>query len=370
MLNEQALARLNTLTDEFEDLTRPLQISDFNAPINRDEEKSKLFASFAKQDEYNPQFQYKEAPADWERPLTKFLHEIDPFDSGWEAHLYQEVRRFILELEATRAHDPNEITAETVYSYGIPTIELVNEAQKILQNTKPENENREIAASVAADILSTALVQAGLPDWRVELKNPMNARMMVRSVEKKVFVREDALFSRDSVKRLLVHEIGTHVFRYINGERQQLQILKLGLIGYLGTEEGLATYHEKRFGVQDIAALRTYALRVIAAHMSLTSSFYEIFDHLASHISNLDELFDIVTRAKRGFRDTKCVGGHVKDQVYLRGFLDVSEHLSNYPQDHAILMCGKVSLSMLGELKELDRYQMLTLPQFLPDSLV
>lgn len=370
MITEHDITRLNQLCDKYEALLRPIKVSDHNSPLNRNEEKSRVFEAFAEQRVYNPSFQYQAPPLAWGKPLTEFLQELNPYTNEWEQYLYRDARKAILELEAVSSHDANEITAETIHSHGIPSPELVEKARGILETTAPESEDKNIPAHDAAEKLSSALVNAGLSDWIVELKQPMNARMMVRSVEKKVFVREDASFSEDSIKRLMVHEIGTHVFRYINGERQALKLLKLGLIGYLDTEEGLATYHEKYFGIQDITALQTYALRAIAAHLSLTSSFHEIFVHLSQYSSDLDQIFDIVTRAKRGFIDTSQVGGHVKDQVYLMGFLNISEYLSLYPQDHSILMCGKVSLAMIEKLRELEHHQLLVPPQFMPSDLI
>lgn len=370
MLDEHDINRLNNLCEHYEELLRPIQVSDYNSPSNRVEEKAKLFEAFPKGIEYNPQFEYRQPPQNWEQPLVSFLKELDPFKNMWERYLYQDIRRAILEIESVVSHNPSKITAETIHAHGMPMPELVEEAYRILNSTSQESEERNISAIEAAIELRIAIEAAGLTDWNIELKESMNAKMMVRSVEKKVFVRADATFSDKSVKRLLVHEIGTHVFRYINGERQPLKMLKLGLIGYLDTEEGLATYHEKKFDVQDITALRTYALRVIAANLSLAHGFYDIFSSLSQYNSDMDQIFDIVTRAKRGFKDTKQIGGHLKDQVYLKGFIDVSHHLSHYPKDYTLIMCGKVSLAMLPELRELEKNHLLVQPQFKPSDLV
>lgn len=369
-MNALEIQRLNDLTERYEALKKPIRISKYNTPTNRNEEKLKLIEAFGKRTEYNPQFTYQPAPEEWEKPLVDFVRQLDPHLSEWNHYLYQDARRSILELEATAAHAPHQITADTIYTYGLPSQALIEEAHRVLAIPIAEMTNPTANAELAAERVTTALAEAGLQEWKVEISETMNARMMVRAVEKKVFIRSDAHFSEDSIRRLLVHEIGTHVFRRINGEQQPLQLLRLGLLGYLDTEEGLATYHEKLFGTQDVATLHTYALRVLAAHLSLSHSFFEVFLQLAEYSKDLDSLFDIVTRAKRGFEDTAAVGGHLKDQVYLRGFINISGHLDSHPEDHNILMCGKVSLDMVNQLRELERSNLLAPVQYMPSILL
>jgi uncharacterized protein (TIGR02421 family) len=370
MLSPNDIDRLNLLSDKYEGLIRPLRIDDYNSAVNRNSEKFKLIEAFNRHIEYNPQFSYKNIPHGSAEPLVQFLRDLDPSANIWEQLLHTEVTRAIVELEAISAHDPDKITAETIHAFGLPSPELVEQAEKILNATVFVNESHNVTASEAGAFLSNALKKSELLDWSVELKQEMNARMMVRSVEKKVYVKADAKFSENSLKRLLVHEIGTHVFRYINGEKQQLRMLRLGMIGYLDTEEGLATYHEKKFGVQDISAIRTYALRAIAASLSLTSSFYSVFWNLSQYSSDLDQIFDIVMRAKRGFIDTRSRGGHVKDQVYLKGLLAITEYLSLHPENYNLVMCGKVSVSIVDELRNLEQSNLLTRPQYLPSNLI
>ncbi|MBP0031499.1 tyrosine/phenylalanine carboxypeptidase domain-containing protein [Roseofilum sp. Guam] len=113
----------------------------------------------------------------------------------------------------------------------------------------------------------------------------------------------------------------------------------------MATEEGLANYHEACYGVQSPADQRRYALRVIAAYLSLNHSFYDVFCELIQH-TTFDKAFAITSRAKRGFTDTSVPGCHVKDKVYFEGFRQVSAHLEQYPDDYSLLMCGKVALDM------------------------
>jgi hypothetical protein len=280
--------------------------------------------------------------------------------------------RFVLSLvrrEAAATRDPMLTTKTTIKAYGEPSTELVQFAYEALAKLPLELEPLTISSEEMADWMRKALIKAGLTDWCVVVSNVMNARMSVRAVEKQVQVNAKGLFTTNELKRLLVHEIGTHVFRSVNGNLQSLKLLRFGLYSYMLTEEGLANYHEAYYGVQSSANQRLYALRVIAAYLSLNHSFYEVFCELIQH-TNLDEAFDIVTRAKRGFTDTSFPGCHVKDKVYFDGFRQVTAHLKRYPDDYSLLMCGKVALSMLPDIKNLREAGWLVEPHYLPESLV
>lgn len=364
------IKRLNELADEYENLLRETKIEKYNTPINIKEEKAFFHGYFVDKKPYNPQFEYNAPPNSWELLFLNFQKKLNP-NSFWERLLYNDVTLMILEMQATKEHSPEKITAHTLWAHGLPSKSLITTAKKILAEPLPSsNENLEISAMDAGVSLENALKSSGLNDWEVNITSEMNAKMMVKSAEKRVYVREGTMFSNESIKRLLVHEIGTHVFRYINGESQDLKFLRLGLMGYLPTEEGLATYHEKKYGVQDVKTLRRYALRVLAAYKSLSMSYYELFTYLSKYANDFDDLFDIIKRAKRGFIDTGAYGGHVKDQVYLSGFLKVSELLDAKPDCYSLLMSGKVSLDMLDFLDEQLKEGVLKTDYLTPSSLI
>ncbi|MDT9278030.1 MAG: DUF1704 domain-containing protein, partial [Limnospira sp. PMC 737.11] len=153
------------------------------------------------------------------------------------------------------------------------------------------------------------------------------------------------------------------------GQLQPLRLLRFGLTNYMLTEEGMATYHEYRYGVRNPDDTRRYALRVLAAHLSLTNDFHTVFCEVAQH-TTIEEAFDIVTRAKRGFEDTSAHGVHVKDKVYFEGFRLVSAHLTAHPEDYSLLMCGKVSIDMLPLMHALQADNLLYEPQYLPEMLI
>ena len=64
-----------------------------------------------------------------------------------------------------------------------------------------------------------------------------------------------------------------------------------------------------------------------------------------------DAAFEIALRVKRGLVDGAAPGGDPKDHVYLRGLHEVSDHLAGRPDDHELLLGGKVAIAWLPELR-------------------
>jgi uncharacterized protein (TIGR02421 family) len=360
---------LNTLSDELQKLSEPIDIYRYSAPTNRTTEKQNLFTSHDLGEIYNPQFTYQTPPSDWENPLHQFLTKINPNENEWEQLIYLDVSLTLDLMQGVTNRDPALITEATINFYGQPTETLTQSAYQAITTLSPQPELRTISAQDMAEQMNSALTNAGLVDWKVIVNENMSARMSVRSEIKQVNVNAATLFTTNELKRLLIHEIGTHVFRAVNGSLQPLKILQLGFYNFMATEEGLASYHEAKYGVQTASDQLRYALRVIAAHMSLNHSFYEVFCELTKYTTK-DEAFDIVTRAKRGFLDTSKHGCHVKDKVYFEGFHQVSNHLEKYPDDYDLLMSGKVALSMLPAVRELRETGDLLEPQYLPQQLI
>ena len=366
MISATELVRLNNLSQKLEEIYKPLRVEEYNAPLNRNEERERLFNNYSAERPYNPQFTYRVFPEGMDKSLQEFIREIQPERNAWERLLFKDAIQTFDTVETIITHDPAQITAYSIAADGLPTIKLVQEAYDEISKLEASPELETITAEEASQIMREALDSVRLADWEIIIDDVMSAAMMVRSVEKKVKIRKGKKFSPHAIKRLLVHEIGTHVFRYTNGAAQKIHLLRLGLSGYMVTEEGMATYHEEKYNLRDLVTARRYALRVIAAHLSLTRSYFDVFALIAKY-TDLDDAFDIVSRSKRGFTDTSEYGSHIKDKVYFEGFRKVSFHLQANPSDYAFLMGGKVSLDMLPLLKEANNSNLFVSPRYLPE---
>lgn len=370
MLTQNDLDRLNRISDEIEDLKRPLRVGTYNAPLNRDEEKGKFLEAYRYGKAYNPRFVFQSPPENWTAALWQYLDKLDPSLSIWDRLICEDLESDIEGMHIIAEHDPSVITERSIRKYKLPSADLVHQARELLNSTGWQaREVNDINTDDAVSFFRQALNKVGLTDWQVIVKQPMNARVAVRSIDRQILIRQDAMFSHTALQRLLVHEIGTHVFRYMNGSSQPLRLLRRGMGDFLETEEGLAAFHEKQYGVIDTLVMRRYASRVLAASLSLNHSFHEVFSLIAAYTDE-EDAFGCVLRAKRGFTDTSQYGAHVKDKIYFEGYLNITQHMAASPADHDLLLAGKLSLSMLPAARQLRDEGWLTPPKYLPSQLI
>ena len=200
-------------------------------------------------------------------------------------------------------------------------------------------------ASIAAQELS--YYQKSWPDLpaRIELRNDIPGVMVSKG---HFLIGRNAVVRHERVQPLLHHEIGTHILTYYNGLKQPLSQFHSGMPGYEKTQEGLAVLSEYLCGGLDIERLRMLAGRVVAVDSVIAGAdFVETYRILnSSHGFGRRDAFTITMRVHRG-------GGLTKDVVYLRGLIDLLDHLSS---GHSLddLFLGKITLDFIEIVEELQ----------------
>jgi len=358
---------LNADTRTWVDALNQIRTEQYFAPINLVLERDRTVEAFRSGLRYDPEFQYETPSSDAIESLRVAARQIQG-DNKIAERLVNDLEETAELLIAALRRDNTAITQATVRSFGVPPHDLVANAHSLLQKyQEPQSVDRDRDAGEAADILHSALERSGLSDWAVLIEPRMSARMSVRPGTSELRINSDALFSESELDRLVVHELGTHVARTANGRSQPLELLGVGVPGYLATEEGLAAWHEQKWLGVDLATIRRYALRVIAIDLALQSGFWDTFETIASYVTP-EEAFSIVQRAKRGMEDMRAPGSHVKDQVYLSGLREVEAHLQAQPNDYELLMSGKVGLDSLDVVSDLSVAGQLQPARFTPGS--
>jgi len=326
-------------------------------PVNEASEKKKFFKS----QDYNPVFKYRRTGS-----CEKLFRKIDDIDIGSDVMsrlLLQRLEKF----KRTNAMVSNLGKPEFTYFskgiFGKPSIELVGKAYEILQKEAEKEENNIDSKKVLKE-MKKILRKLNLKDWKIGYKNMASNAAVVTS-RKQVFIKKKAKFSADFLKRIVVHEIGTHVFRALNGEKQPYKIFFTGLPNYLGTEEGLAVNVEEMHGCLKVNTLRAYAGRVLAVNQSLQKGFRDVFNDLKQHFND-DFAWKLALRAKRGLTDTSKPGAYTKDYLYLDGYYKVKQFLEE-KGDAGLkqLYYGRLDLEQVPLISQL---QGLKEPEFLPLS--
>ena len=288
-------------------------------PLNEDSEKKKFFS----EDDYSPRFRYAKHSFKYANLLRK-CEELKLDESVINRLLLQKLQKFKKTSAMLQGLGGEEFIFFSGKIFGVPSKQLVNKAHRILKQA-PVSDDKKYTSRQVVSHLRRSLKKLGLKEWGVRIKS-MTANAAVNMTSKKVFVKKNEFFSRNFLKRVVAHEIGAHVLRIMNGEKQPYILFRRGLPGYLMTEEGLAVNIEEMFDCLKINTLRAYAARVVSVDLSLKAGFREVFGHMKEYFD--DSLaWRFTVRAKRGLTDTSLPGAYTKDHLYLKGYYEVKKFL-------------------------------------------
>lgn len=213
-------------------------------------------------------------------------------------------------------------------------------------------------ASAARDMIAGYRAECPEFEASVEIRGDLPAGLLV--TRNRLLVSRNTRLAPERLTALLSHEIGVHLLTYFNGATQGLSILRSGLAGYEGMQEGLAVLAEYLAGGMTPARLRLIAARVVACQAMLDRATFEETFHILRDDFGMDGhgAFNAVLRVFRG-------GGLPKDAIYLRGVLQVLDHLKNGGSLTPFWM-GKISAAHFGAIQELSTRGLLRAPRLEP----
>jgi len=345
---------LRSIDYRLQRVINPVSFFDVN-PINIDTEKALVM----KDPDYEPYFIYPRPKYDFDKVQDE-LNAIDDHDSELGALLSQKRDLFIMKCEMLRNRGTPKFSVFARKVYGMPKVKVLEHAISFL-SLESEKEPKTIDAAKATGMLQAEVNHYGF-DYAVSEKM-MSASAMVLVAKQRIYVKKGTEFSENFIRRLVIHEIGTHVLRAENGREQPFMIFFHGMPNYLATEEGLAVVNEERFGLLNNENLKNYAARAIAVQMAMGKSFSKVYNYLLDFFPP-NTAFKLALRAKRGIADTSKPGGCPKDYVYIDGYIRVKEYLDK-GGDLDKLYIGKVGLEHLSTI---DEIQGLKKPKFLPKN--
>ncbi|MDD5769678.1 MAG: DUF1704 domain-containing protein [Candidatus Gracilibacteria bacterium] len=186
---------------------------------------------------------------------------------------------------------------------------------------------------------------------KVVLSSGNISRISVSRKKQKIEVKVaiDGIFREKELDGIIAHEIGTHLLRYLNGQKTGWNILESGTANYLPDEEGLAVYNSLKYfpeSYEKNAMYKNYYL----IEKSKELNFKELAQ-IGFRLNGNDyvKVFKSITRLKRGIIDTsiKNTGAYFsKDKVYLDGYTKVKKWIEN-GGDLEKLMIGKIKIEDL-----------------------
>ena len=350
---------------------KELNYQRYLTPLNYKYENEKFLDYYHSGKEYNPIYSYYKFALSKEslKVLMNIKDKtIDPKETPKERIVGQSLKALHDEIHMYESIGESDFYEYSKKVYGEPSYNYSKYAEQILKNCFWDTENDAgFDAKQLMAILKHRIDEYGF-DWRVILSDTMAAKVSVEPDEKVLYINAFQKFSLNDCVRLRVHEIDTHILRAENGFRRGYEIFSTGTPMSLIHEEGLAIYNENRNNVLDIYAMKLYAARFLCC-VNISLSFFELFKTLIQYGCSEALALYIVSRIKRGLRDTSLPGGFIKDYVYFQGFYEIKNAIQKNRDCFYKLYYGSISLNDLTILDE-EAEQLLTEHQIvLPHSI-
>lgn len=350
---------LEEITESLDKLRIPTAL--VFTPTNLEEEKKKFFDS----DEYNPQFRYRKINNKNKSILEDLsgveeISDVDPRISEFYIDLIKSKEEANNLMDAIGDNDL--VTEISMNRYGKPSDKLFRNACRVLRGnvhnyklipSSTKSTEEPLLYDDIECIFNNVFLELGLEGWGVSKSmNIAKNGVKVGIKTKQILVDKNIQRSKLKLKKTIVHEVGTHVLRAVNGSRSGFLALgKANLPGYLDVEEGLATWNESNMGLLTEKWLRNKVALIYAIYVGKDMTFRQLYNCLFGILPKYSA-FDAVYRVKRGMSDTSKPGIYTKDVVYFRGFKKVSNRLEKTPSLYNMLYSGKINFKQCEWVEE------------------
>ena len=342
---------LDEVTEILQQLRIPLSL--VFTPTNLKEEKKKFFES----DSYDPYFEYKVVGNRNDQIFREVsslqrISDVDPRISDFYLQLIEDKK---LASELMHSVGNNDLVTEiSLKKYGNPTSRLFRNSARVLRGkldnydvvkSKKINRGKMLNYEQIENAFDIVFENLGLEGWSIApSKNISKNGIKVGIKRKQILVDPNITKSEFKLKKTLVHEVGTHVLRSVNGFNTGFPALgNANLSSYLDIEEGLATWNEESMGYLTDSWLKKKAGMVWAIYLGERLSFRELYNALSGTFLKYSA-WDIAYRVKRGLGDTSYPGIYAKDIVYFRGFRRVKKALAADSTMYEKLYAGKIDI--------------------------
>ncbi|MFA6268645.1 MAG: tyrosine/phenylalanine carboxypeptidase domain-containing protein [archaeon] len=328
-------------------------------PINSQKQKELFFSKLREYKQYTPLFEYNKR-----KDFTKEKQQLELIKkelgtSIEEKIFFERVNCLLGGLTLIESVNTKDFCHNSKIQYGEPNSREKKLAIEIL-NRKVSAEEKSLTPENLKTLLEPHLTGT---DFTISIEDNMSAKASVHLTEKKLKLNKNQLFSNKDVERYFIHEIQTHIYRYLNGNLQPLKILSLDFGGdELKTEEGLAIYNEQTLGVMSPAQEKIIAGRLYAVDYALKHDFFDTFEEMNKYLPE-EDAYTITQRVKRGVTSGKK-GAFTKDHCYFSGLLQVQDYVSKGRTIHD-LYYGVISTRETGLVKKIHS---LVEPKYLPST--
>jgi hypothetical protein len=340
---------LEEVTEILQQLRIPISL--VFTPTNLKEEKKKFFNS----DTYEPYFEYKIVKNNnddifKELASLKRISDVDPRISDFYLKLIEE-KKLVSDLMHSAGN--NELVTELSYrKYRAPSATLFRNSARVLRGkldkydvriNKKVDRGEKLHYDQIEKAFKVTFEMLGLEDWSIAPSKKISKNGIKVGIKRKqILVDPNITRSEFKLRKTLIHEVGTHVLRSLNGFKTGFPALgNANLASYLDIEEGLATWNEESMGYLTDRWLKKKAGMVWGVYLGEELSFRQLYNALSGTFLKYSS-WDIAYRIKRGLGDTSYPGIYAKDIVYFRGFRKVKRILEKDPTMYEKFYAGKI----------------------------
>jgi hypothetical protein len=341
--------KLQEVTELLQELRIPISL--VFTPINLKEEKKNFFES----DTYEPYFEYRVVNNKNNKIFRRLsslkrISDVDPRISDFYIKLIEDKK---LASDLMHSVGNNELVTElSLRKYRAPSARLFRNSARVLRgkldkyDVKINNKldrGEKLNYKQIEKVFDITFDMLGLEDWEIAPSKNINKNAIKIGIKgKKVYVDPNIKRSEYKIKKLLIHEIGTHVLRSYNGFKTGFPAFgNANVSSYLDIEEGLATWNEESMGYLTDKWLKIKAGMTWAIYLGERLSFRQLYNAVSGNFLKYSS-WDIVYRVKRGLGDTSYPGIYGKDVVYFRGFRKVKRLLEKDPTLYEKFYAGKI----------------------------
>jgi uncharacterized protein (TIGR02421 family) len=315
-------------------------------PVDADTQRADFVAGTLAE----PAFTYRDLEADPDVVEAQLDHApVERVEDPTLAELLRgKQREMRLQLEMLRARGTDDFRQLSVELYGAVGPTLRARAQDLVDRLEVGSDPVDLIGADGFLLLAEAEIghyRDQDPDIGIhaEVRPDVSGVLVEGST---LLISEDAAIAAERGEALLHHEVGTHLVTQVNGTGQPVRTLGSGLAGYEETQEGLAVLAEVGCGGLTPFRLRQLAVRVLTVDRMLAgATFREAYSALQ----------DVGVPAGAAYLTTMRVyrsGGLTKDAIYLKGLLDLLDHLRR-GGGLDLLFLGKFALRDLPLVQDL-----------------
>ncbi len=323
-------------------------------PLNLNDEREKLLKNI----NYHPRLIYPRFDEEL-LDIKKDLKKTYCNDSALGQLFQAKINHLVDLIDLIKARGSNEFQALSNKVFGEPNLEqlLAFKKANFIKITKSVKIDSHQLKKIFEDVLE----QYNINNWRIILSKNILSKCVINK-DQRIYIKNNARFSKERIKHLIIHELETHLLTSHNGAKQKYGLFQRGFANFIQTQEGLAIYNIYDQNNQYLNP--NIYFTGLAIYHSLDKDMMTVFEMLRSLGVGINNAINILFRIKRGLTDVVKPGCLTKDFNYLSGFLQVKDFVENGGnlQD---LYYGKYNLQDLDLIKSVIEPADIVLPKWL-----